>query len=282
MSGRRGLWIGLGLLGVVGALALLAPLLPLPDPAEVRFGRSLEPPAWLSDPVLGTDLKGRDLLARTLSGARVSLLAGLIGTALALALGLPYGAVAGLRGGRTDRVMMRAADFLESLPLVVVTLFLLSVAAAWRVPLEAAGITRIDLFFAAVGLLFWLPTARVARAETLRMSRAPFVQAARVQGAGTGWILRRHVLPNLWPTVLVMLTLTVPRVILMEAFLSFLGLGVEPPAVSWGSLASEGLAALNPLVSCWWLLAVPSAALALTLLALQLVGEGLQRRAPSS
>ncbi|TAH35002.1 MAG: ABC transporter permease [Planctomycetota bacterium] len=273
----RGARFGLAVLALLAAAALLAPLLPLPDPTEVRFERSLEPPSWVHDPVLGTDLKGRDILSRTLHGARVSLLAGLLGTAIALAVGIPYGALAGLRGGRLDRVMMRTADFFESLPLVVMVLFLLSVAQAYRDELAAAGLSRTHLFFTAVGLLFWLPTARVTRAETLRLRQAPFVQAARAQGAGTPWILRRHVLPHLWPSVLALLTLTVPRVILMEAFLSFLGLGVEPPAVSWGLLASEGIAALNPLVACWWLIAAPSFALALTLLALQLVGEGLRQ-----
>lgn len=260
------------------ALALLAPLLPLPDPSEVRLDHQLQPPAWVRDPVLGTDLKGRDLLARSLFGARVSLLTGLVGTAIALAVGVPYGAIAGTAGGRVDRLMMRAADVLESLPLTVLVLFVLSIVQEYREELSSLGLTRLHLFFAAVGLLFWIPAARLTRAEALRLRRAPFVEAARSQGAGFGRIVRCHVLPHLWPSVLVLLTLTVPRVILMEAFLSFLGLGVEPPAVSWGLLAADGLAALNPLVSCWWILAVPSCALVLTLLCLNALGEGLQTR----
>lgn len=275
---RAGGRLGLAVLALLAGAALLAPLLPLPDPAEVRLERRLEPPAWSADPVLGTDLKGRDLLARTLWGARASLLCGLLGAGIALAVGVPYGALAGLRGGRLERVMMRAADLLESLPLVVVVLFLLAIAGEYRERLAAAGIARIHLFFAAVGLLFWLPTARVARAETLRMRRLAFVEAAAASGAGWLWQLRRHLLPHLAPQVLVLLTLTVPRVVLMEAFLSFLGLGVEPPAVSWGLLAAEGLAALNPLLPCWWLLAAPSTALVLTLLALSAAGDALAER----
>ena len=268
-------YVSLAVLGLLAGAALLAPWLPLADPAEVRFERSLEAPAWIQDPVLGTDLKGRDLLARTVYGARVSLFVGLLGTGLALLIGVPYGAIAGLRGGRTDRWMMRAADFLDALPLVVIVLFLLSLAQAFREPLAAAGIGRMQLFFVAVGLLFWLPTARVARAETLRLREAPFVQAARAHGASFAWILRHHVLAHLRPTALAMLALTVPRVILLEAFLSFLGLGVEPPAVSWGALAADGIAALNPLVATWWLLAAPAGALFLTLLCLQSLGSDL-------
>ena len=266
------------LLLLVGGAALAAPWLPIADPGEVRLAQSLRPPAWSHAPVLGTDLKGRDMLARAIHGGRVSLLVGLLGTAIALAVGVPYGALAGLAGGRLERVMMRIADFLESLPLVVVVLFLLAVLQEYRRELGAVGIGRMELFYVAVGLLFWLPTARVARAEALRLRHAPYVEAARAMGAGRLRLLVRHVLPNMAPSLLVMLTLTVPRVVLLEAFLSFLGLGVEPPAVSWGLLASDGLAALNPLVACAWVLAVPATALALTLLALNLLGDGLRDR----
>lgn len=281
MKGRA-VWIGAGLLLLFVLPALLAPWLSLADPARVDLDRTLAPPSWTEAPLLGTDLKGRDIFARTLYGARVSLLVGLLGTAIALGIGIPYGALAGLFGGRTDRVLMRVADGLNAIPLVVLVLFLLSVLLEYRAELAAVGIGRLEIFYLAVGLLFWLPAARVARAETLRLRQTEFVRAARAAGATRLQILRRHVLPNLWPTVLVLLTLTVPRVILMEAFLSFLGLGVEPPAVSWGLLAAEGLAALNPLVSCWWVLAVPAAALTLTLLALNLVGDGLRDRVSRS
>ena len=266
----------LALLLVLAVAALAAPWLPLPDPQAMDADLRLEPPHWTSAPILGTDAKGRDLLARTLWGARVSLAAGLLGTLIALLVGVPYGAAAGLLGGRTDRVMMRIADALESVPLVVCLLFFLSLLQEYRAELGELGIGRLELFFVAVGLLFWLPTARVARAEALRLRGLPYVLAGRSMGLGRAQLLRRHLLPNMAPALSVMLTLTVPRVILMEAFLSFLGLGVEPPAVSWGLLAADGLAALNPLVGCWWLLAVPAAALAGTLLALNLVGDGMR------
>ncbi|KAA3608165.1 MAG: ABC transporter permease [Planctomycetota bacterium] len=278
---KRSLAFGLGLLLLLAGFSFLAPWLPLPEPESQALHRSLEAPAWWQNPILGTDLKGRDILSRTLAGARVSMAVGLWGTLLALFVGVPYGAVAGLFGGRIDRRMMRVADFFESLPLVVVVLFLLSIVQEYRAEMAAFGLQRIHLFYLAVGALFWLPTARVARAESLRLSQAPFVQAARAQGASRAWILRRHLLPNLAPSVLVMMSLTVPRVVLMEAFLSFLGLGVEPPAVSWGLLAAEGLAALSPLLGCWWVLVVPATAMALSLFALNLVGDCLRDRMQS-
>lgn len=268
--------IAAGFLVVLVVLAILTPWLPLADPQEMDGTLRLEPPHWTAAPVLGTDAKGRDLLARTLWGARVSLAVGLAGTLVALLVGIPYGAAAGLLGGRTDRVLMRVADALESVPMVVCLLFLLSLLQEYRLDLAELGIGRMQLFFVAIGLLFWLPTARVARAEALRLRGRPYVLAGRTLGLGPVALLRRHLLPNMAPALWVMLTLTVPRVVLMEAFLSFLGLGVEPPAVSWGLLAADGLAALNPLVDCWWLLVVPAAALSLTLLALNLLGDGLR------
>ncbi|MBL7009306.1 MAG: ABC transporter permease [Planctomycetes bacterium] len=275
---RPGFRLGLALVVFFALLALLAPWLPLDDPAAVDLGDRLEAPRWTSAPVLGTDAKGRDLLSRLAHGARVSLAVGLFGSLIALAVGLPFGAVAGLLGGRADRWMMRAADAMESLPMVVVVLFLLSLLGEYRAELAMLGVGRLHVFFLAVGLLFWLPTARVARAEALRLRSTGFVEAATASGAGRRRILVRHLLPNMAPALLVMLGVTVPRVVLMEAFLSFLGLGVEPPAVSWGLLASDGLAALNPLVGCWWLLAFPAAALSLSLLGLNLVADGLRDR----
>ncbi len=262
-----------GFLAALTIAAVVAPWLPIVDYRAMDADARLLPPGSEGH-LLGTDAQGRDLLARLLFGARISLLVGAVGTLVAMLIGLPYGAVAGLRGGRIDRFLMRLADALESVPMVVMVLFLLSILREYRVEMEVIGFGRLQLFLVAIGFLFWLPTARVARAESLRISRLPFVTAARLQGMSTRAQLRRHILPNLWPTLRVMWLLTIPRVILMEAFLSFLGLGVEAPAVSWGGLASDGLAAMNPLVASWWLLALPSAALVLTLLALQQVGRG--------
>jgi oligopeptide transport system permease protein len=258
--------------------ALAAPWLPIADPAAVNLHARMQAPGWIDGPILGTDSKGRDLLARTLWGARISLMIGLLGSLVALAIGLPYGAISGMAGGRIDRFMMRLADFLEGIPMAIIILFLLSILQEYRVEFAALGLGRMHLFMLAVGCLFWLPTARIARAEALRLRKTPFVEAARLSGASSRWILWRHFLPNLMPSALVMLGITLPRVVLMEAFLSFLGLGVEAPDVSWGMLASEGLAALNPLVDGAWLLAVPAAALCLTLLCLNLLADALSDR----
>ncbi|MBT3340484.1 MAG: ABC transporter permease [Planctomycetes bacterium] len=270
--------ISLATLFIVALLALLGPYLPIQDPAAFHPEQSLQAPAWLQQPVLGTDAYGRDLLARTIWGARVSLLVGLLGTLVALLVGVPYGAISGFLGGRTDRIMMRLADTMESVPMVAFVLFLLSILQEYRSEMAALGIGRLHLLFFAVGLLFWLPTARVARSEALRLRDTAFSQAATAVGSSPIRTLKKHILPHLAAPVIVMLGLTLPRVILMEAFLSFLGLGVEAPNVSWGSLASEGLASMNPLIAGHWLFLVPAAALATTLLALHTLGDHLRDR----
>lgn len=271
MKASRSQKLAWGFLITLAVAALLAPWLPLADFRAMNPDARLIPPQWTSAPFLGTDAQGRDLLSRVLWGARISLTVGFFGTLVAMLIGIPYGAIAGFCGGRVDRAQMRFADALESIPMVVFVLFLLSILQEYRADLAVFGFGRLQLFFVAVGVLFWLPTARVARAEALRLRKQPFVQAAMAGGMQRRMILWRHILPNMLPALRVMLLLTVPRVILMEAFLSFLGLGVEPPAVSWGGLASDGLAAMNPLVDSIWLMLVPSVALALTLLALQRV-----------
>ncbi|MCX8229456.1 MAG: ABC transporter permease [Planctomycetota bacterium] len=263
----------LAFLLLLAGAALFLPWLSLPAPDTMELGDRLIPPQWTQHPILGTDSKGRDLFVRTLAGARISLWVGLLGSFVALLIGLPYGAISGLFGGRTDRFMMRLADFFESVPITILVLFLLSILGEYREELQGLGLSRLHIFFFAVGFLFWLPTARIARAEALRLRQALFVDAARSLGASRKEILVRHFFPNLLPASVVIMTLTIPRVILMEAFLSFLGLGVEPPGVSWGILAKEGLAAMNPLVQSWWLLAVPATALALTLICLNHWGD---------
>ncbi|MBC8369840.1 MAG: ABC transporter permease [Planctomycetes bacterium] len=254
------------LLVIICLIAIFAPLLPLADYNHMDAQHSLVPPALTSSPYLGTDAHGRDMLARIIYGARISLSVGIFGTLVALLIGIPFGAAAGLGSPRRDNILMRLADALESIPMVVFILFMLSILQEYRLELATIGFGRLQLFFVAIGLLFWLPTARVVRAECLRIKKLPFIDAARSQGMSELNIFKKHLLAQLWPAIGSMLIITLPRVILMEAFLSFLGLGVEAPAVSWGRLASDGMATLNPLVDAGWLLYLPSIALVGSLL----------------
>ncbi|MFT7516573.1 MAG: oligopeptide transport system permease protein [Myxococcota bacterium] len=250
-------------------IAILAPQLPLADYSAMDTEQLLVAPQLTSAPYLGTDAQGRDMLARLVSGSRISLSVGLFGTIVALLIGVPFGAFAGLGSRRRDSLLMRFADALESIPMVVFILFMLSILQEYRIELAGIGFGRLQLFFVAIGVLFWLPTARVVRAECRRINSLPFVDAARSQGMRQSRIFKNHILPQLWPAIGSMLIITLPRVILMEAFLSFLGLGVESPTVSWGRLASDGMATLNPLVDAGWLIYLPSIALVGCLLLFQ-------------
>ena len=210
---------------------------------------------------LGTDVLGRDLLSRSLVAGRVSLLIGLVATAVALVIGVLYGAVAGYVGGRVDAVMMRVVDVLYALPFVFFVIMLLVFFRA-----------GIGLILVAIGAVEWLDMARIVRAQTLSLRRRDFVRAAEALGLSTVAILRRHILPNTLGPVTVAATLLVPKVILLESFLSFLGLGVQEPATSWGALIAEGSRAIE---SAPWMLAAPAGFLVATLVALNILGDGL-------
>lgn len=211
---------------------------------------------------LGTDQKGRDLLVRLLYGARVSLAIGLLATLVSLLIGVSYGALAGYAGGRTDTVLMRAVDVLYGLPFLFVVILLLVVA----------GRSIVNLFVA-LGAVSWLSMARIVRGQVLSWKQREFVLAARAIGVSPLRIVLGHILPNCVGPVLVYATLSVPAVILEEAFLSFLGLGVQPPDASWGTLLSEGARLLQDRP---WLLLYPAAMLSITLFSLNFVGDGLR------
>jgi oligopeptide transport system permease protein len=212
--------------------------------------------------LFGTDGNGRDLFARTLIGIRISLAIGLLASWVALAIGVSYGAVAGYFGGRVDGLMMRVVDILYSLPFVFFVILLVVFFGR-----------NFVLMFIAVGAIEWLDMARIVRGQTLSLKRQEFVQAAEALGVGAPGILRRHIIPNTLGPVVVYLTLLVPRVILLESFLSFLGLGVQEPLTSLGVLISEGAANLQ---GARWLLIYPSLALILILFALNFLGDGLR------
>ena len=246
---------------VMSALAVFAPWLPgLPDPALQDLARGASPPTFAH--VFGTDELGRDLLARVLHGGRISLLVGLVGTLVSLLIGVTWGEVAGYVGGRTDDFMMRVVDVLYALPYLFLVILLLVFFSR-----------SLVMLFVALGLVQWLTMARIVRGQVLSLKHQTFVEAARALGATDAAIIFRHIVPNTLGPVIVYTTLTVPAVILQEAFLSFLGLGVQPPNASWGTLVADGarLLALFP-----WLVVFPSLAMSLTLLAFNFLGDGLR------
>jgi ABC-type dipeptide/oligopeptide/nickel transport system permease subunit len=227
---------------------------------------------------LGTDELGRDLLARTLYGGVISLSLGMLAAAIAVVIGTAYGAIAGYVGGRCDEIMMRIVDVLFALPYMLLVMLLTVSLGAWLEAWHVVGTewSRFIVLALAIGSVSWLTMARVIRGQVLSLREQPFVEAARAMGFSTGRILLRHILPNLVGPIVVFATLTVPQAILQESFLSFLGVGVQPPQATWGSLAADGVRLLNPVQFDWWLVVFPCTALALTLLSLNFVGDGLR------
>ncbi len=226
----------------------------------------------------GTDELGRDMLARLFWGARISLLVGLVAASVSLVIGVSYGAVSGFCGGRIDNLMMRVVDILYSLPLIFIVIFLITFLNEPKVEARFAafGIDRLTVFFLVVGAVQWLTMARVVRGQVLSLKHEQFIDAARVSGASQSRIIFRHLVPNTLSVVIVYLTLTIPQVMLFEAYLSFLGLGVQAPHVSWGVLASQAFRVITPVRTFWWLILYPGLAVAVTLSALNFLGDALR------
>lgn len=245
--------------------------------SEAQF----EKPNW--EHWFGTDVHGRDVLSRVLYGAQISLLVGVVGAGVSLVIGVLWGAIAGYAGGRVDSLMMRFVDILYSLPSIIFVIVLITtLETVLKSAFSAIGLpglvksARLLLLFVGLGAVSWLTMARIVRGQVLSLRQRPFVEASRVLGARPWRILRRHIIPNTLGVVIVYLTLTVPAIILYESFLSYLGLGIQPPMSSWGTLIAEGVDQMNPIRVYWWLIAIPGAFLVTTLLALNLVGDGLR------
>lgn len=221
--------------------------------------------SWLHP--MGTDNAGRDQLARVLQGGQISLFVGVIATLVSLVIGVSYGAIAGYFGGRIDDVMMRIVDVLYSLPYIILVIVLLSMFRSQT----ARG--QLILLFVAIGSISWLTMARIVRGQVLSLKNQEFVLAARATGVSGARIIFRHLIPNTLGPVIVYATLTIPQIMLMEAFLSFLGFGVQAPLASWGSLAAEGIQNIGIFP---WQLIFPGVTMALTLFSLNFLGDGLR------
>jgi oligopeptide transport system permease protein len=251
---------------VIAALALLAVVGPWLSPYSydaLDWQHLAVPPGLTASHWLGTDPLGRDLYVRTLYGLRLSLLIGVLATAVSVGIGVAWGAIAGYVGGRADSWMMRTVDVLYALPYLFVVIILATVFERGRVA----------MLLVAIGAVGWLTMARVVRGQTLSLKRREFIEAARATGLGTRAILLRHIFPNLAGTVAVYATLTVPELITYESFLSFLGLGVQEPLASLGSLINEGA---RQMLTAPWMLLVPAALLFTLLLCFNLLGDGLR------
>ena len=257
---------GWGLLSLLVLLAILGPTIGLPNPVKSELGARLIPPTWtftdLASHPLGTDQLGRDILSRIIHGSRVTLSVGLAAVVLGGFVGVMLGLVAGFFGGITDRILMRLADMQLSLPLML--LALLVVAAL------GPSLQNLIIVLALTG---WVRYARIIRGQVLSLREREFVLSARAIGASPLRIMLHHILPNVLTPALVVATLELARVIVMEAALSFLGLGVQPPSPSWGRMLAEGRTLIS---SAWWITTFPGVAILLTVLSVNLVGDWLR------
>jgi oligopeptide transport system permease protein len=250
------------ILGLLVLLVLVGPSL-----SDYRFDKPnwdeiAVPPSLMGGHLFGTDSLGRDLFTRTLMGGRMSLLVGIVSTLVSLIIGIAYGATAGFLGGRTDRIMMRIVDILYALPFMFLVILLMVLFGR-----------NILLIFVAIGAINWLDMARIVRGQTLGLKQREFIEAARVSGVKPGRIILRHIVPNLLGVVVIYVTLTIPQVILVESFLSFLGLGVQEPMTSWGVMVSDGALDME---NAPWMLVFPATFLAVTLFCFNYLGDGLR------
>ncbi|MEE9426280.1 MAG: ABC transporter permease subunit [Methylococcales bacterium] len=262
LSGNRPAAISVLLLLMIASAVIVGPLLSDYDSATTNFELILQAPNLNDGHWLGTDSLGRDLYVRVLEGGRISLMIGLVATLVTIGIGVVYGAVAGYFGGRIDALMMRLVDVLYAMPFMFFVILLMVVFGR-----------NLLLIFVAIGAVNWLDMARIVRGQTLSIKNQEFIAAAKVCGLSEWAIIRRHIIPNLLGVVVVYATLTIPQVILIESFISFLGLGVQEPATSWGALVNAGMREMH---RAPWLLIFPAVLLSTTVLCLNVLGDGLR------
>jgi oligopeptide transport system permease protein len=260
---NRGALSAVAIVVFIAVLAVVGPIFSPHTFDGLDWKHIAVPPELAHSHWLGTDRLGRDLFVRTLHGVRVSLAIGVLATAVSLLIGVAWGAVAGYVGGRTDELMMRAVDVLYTLPYIFIVIILMTVFTRGN----------IYMLFVAIGAVGWLTMARIVRGQALSLKQREFVEAAVIAGVGTPGILARHIVPNLLGPVIVYATMTIPQMILYESFLSFLGLGVQEPLASLGSLINQGA---RDMESAPWMLMVPAGFLVVLLVALNFVGDALR------
>ena len=241
-------------------IALAAPLIAPYSYSEQDLYLGATPPS--SDHLLGTDTLGRDLLSRIIYGARISLLVGFVATGVALIIGVSWGIIAGYFGGRIDSAMMRIVDVLYGLPFIIFIILLMVIFGR-----------NIWLLFGAIGAVEWLTMSRIVRAQVIGLKNQEFVLAAQAMGVSNFMMFKRHLLPNILGPIAIYATLTIPQVMLLESFLSFLGLGIQPPMSSWGTLIKDGVESMEEYK---WLLIYPGITFTVTLFALNFFGDGLR------
>jgi oligopeptide transport system permease protein len=259
---NRAAMIAIAIMFTVVALVLFAPLLSPYSIDSTDWNRISISPSATTEHWFGTDDVGRDLFVRTMYGGRISLLVGLAATFVSLVIGIAWGATAGYAGGKVDQFMMRIVDVLYAMPFMFFVILLMVFFGR-----------NIFLIFIAIGAINWLDMARIVRGQTLSLKKKEFIEAARAGGVSSFNIVRRHIVPNLLGVVMVYVTLTIPQVILVESFLSFLGLGVQEPMTSWGALVNDGAQAME---TAPWSLIFPATFLAVTLFCFNFIGDGLR------
>jgi len=258
---NRAALFSMGLVILIIIASIIGPMVSAYDLEDIDYDAIAVAPS-ITGHIFGTDSLGRDLFVRTMEGSRLSLFIGLLATLVSLVIGIHYGAIAGFMGGRVDAIMMRIVDILYSMPFMFFVILLMVFFGR-----------NVFLIFIAIGAINWLDIARIVRGQTLSLKQQTYVDAARIYGASHWQIIKKHIIPNLMGIVTVYITLTIPQVILIESFLSFLGLGVQEPMTSLGTLVSEGA---DEMEVHTWMLIFPAIFLSLLLFCFNFIGDGLR------